>query len=105
MQLKNINKEVGYLGPNERIIYVRDDQNMVLQEDRNVPFWMTPQERISTKFSQYDNMQLKDKTNDKLLGIIKIAGVDSSVVEENRVGQMQDIDLKNYIYAIKIIRK
>ena len=66
---------------------------------------MTPQERISTKFSQYDNMQLKDKTNDKLLGIIKSAGVDSSVVEENRVGEMQDIDLKNYIYAIKIIRK
>ena len=54
---------------------------MVFQDGGNEPLWMTPQERVSTKFSQYDEMQLKDKTKAELLGNLKISGMDISVVK------------------------
>ena len=53
MHPTKINQEVGYLGPHENIIEVGDDQHMVLQEGSDIPFWMTPQDCVGTKFSQY----------------------------------------------------
>ena len=53
---KDINKEVGCLGPHKKIIEVGDEPHIVFQEGSNVPFWITPQERVVTKFSQYDDM-------------------------------------------------
>ena len=65
-----IKQEVGYLGPHEWIIEVGDEKHMVFQEGDNVPLWMTPQERVDKKFSQYDWTKLKDKTNAELLSNI-----------------------------------
>ena len=56
MQTTNIKQEVGHIGPHEKIIEVGDEKHMVLQEDGDLPFWMTPQELVDTKFSQYDEL-------------------------------------------------
>ena len=56
MHQTKIKQEVGYLGLHEKIIEVQDDNHMVFQDGGNEPLWMTPQERVSTKFSQYDEM-------------------------------------------------
>ena len=61
MHPTKINREVGYLGPHEKIIDVGDKQHMVLQDGGNRPFWMTPKELVATKFIQYDYMLLKYK--------------------------------------------
>ena len=66
---------------------------------------MTPQEHISTNYSHYDDPPLKYNTKDKLLGNIKCAGVDMSIVKEDSVFEMQDIDRENLISVTKIIRK
>ena len=55
MHPTNIKQEVGYLGPHEQIIEVGDDNAMVFQEGSNVTFCMTPQERVATNFSHYDD--------------------------------------------------
>ena len=55
MHPTNTNQEVGYLGPNEKKFDVGDWQYMILQEGSDVPFWINPQECISTKFSQYND--------------------------------------------------
>ena len=78
---------------------------MVFQEGSDVPLWMTPQERVATKFSQYNEPQLKDKTKAYLLGNIKSYGVDISVVKEERVGGMQDISRKKMISVTKRMGK
>ena len=63
---------------------------MVFQEGDDVPLCMTPQEFTSTKFSHYDELQLKDKTKDELLCRLKRGGVDMYVVEGQIVGKLQD---------------
>ena len=78
---------------------------MLFQWEDILPFWMTPQERLAKKFSQYDELQLEDKTKDELLGNLKSAGVDISVVCGKRVGYLQDIYYKNLISVTNIIRK
>ena len=50
----NIKQEVGYLGPQEQIIEVGDEQHMVFQEGGDVPFYMTSQKSIDTNISHYD---------------------------------------------------
>ena len=52
----NIKQEVGCLGPHEKVLEVGDENNMLSQEGGNVPIWMTPQERVATKFSQCDEL-------------------------------------------------
>ena len=101
----NIKQEVGCLGPHEKILEVGDENNMLYQEGGNVPIWMTPQERVATKFSQCDELQLKNNTKAQLLGNIKSSGVDISVVKEKRVGDLQDIPCKILISVKNIIRK
>ena len=88
---KNINYDFDYLGPHEIIIQVGYQQHIIFQEGNDVPLWMTPQELLATKFSQYDEPQLKDKTNAELLGNLKSARVDISVVKGKRAGELQDI--------------
>ena len=78
---------------------------MVLLQGGDLPFWITSQERLDTKFSQYDEMQLKDKKNAELISNIESADVDISVFKGNRVGDLQDIYCKKYISVKKIIRK
>ena len=51
MHPTNINQEVDCLGPHEKIIEVGYDNHMLFQEGGNVIFWITPQERVDTKFS------------------------------------------------------
>ena len=68
---------------------------MLFQEGGDAPFWMNTQERVDTKFSQYDDPQLKDNKKAELLGNIKSAGVDVSVVNGKRLGELQDISRKN----------
>ena len=58
---------------------------MIFQEGGDVPFWMTPQERVATKFSQYDEPQLKDKTKDEFIGNLKSSGVGIYVLKWNIV--------------------
>ena len=55
---------------------------------------MTQQERISTKFSQNDNPQLKDKTKAELFDDLKSGGVGISVVKWEMVGDLKDISVK-----------
>ena len=74
---------------------------MVFQEGGNVPFWMKPQYRISMKFRQCDETQLKDNTKAELLGNLNSAGMHISVVRGNRVGYMQDIYHEKYISVTK----
>ena len=76
MQQTNIKQEFGYLGPHDRIPEVGDDKHMLFQQVSGVSFWMTPQERVYTKFSQYDKMQLKYNTKAELL---ESSGMDMSV--------------------------
>ena len=64
----NIKQKVGCLVPHEHILEVCDEQHMIFQEGDDVTFWITPQERIVTKFSQCDDPQLKDKTKADFLG-------------------------------------
>ena len=64
---------------------------MALQDDGDVPFWITPQEHVVTNFSQCYEPQLKDKTEAGLIGNIKSAGIDISILKGKRVGQLQDI--------------
>ena len=78
---------------------------MALQDDGDVPFWITPQERVVTKFSQCYEPQLKDKTEAELIGDIKSAGIDISIVKGNRVGQLQDVSHEKTIYVTKRIMK
>ena len=56
VHLKQINQEVGYLVLHEIIIAVGDENHMVFQEGSDSSLWMTPQERVATKFSQYDEL-------------------------------------------------
>ena len=53
---KSTKQIVGYLVPNDLIHEVMDEHNIVFQEVINVLFCMTPQERVATKFSQYDEL-------------------------------------------------
>ena len=78
---------------------------MLFQEGRYIPLWTTPQEHVATKFGQYDDMQLKDKTDSELLGNLKRAGVYIYVVKGNRVGDMQDIYCKKMISVTNRISK
>ena len=91
MHPTNTNQEVGYLGPHERIIEVEYEKHMVFQEGGNVQFWNNPQDCVVTKFSQYDEPQLKDKTKSKLHGNRKSDGVDISIVKGKRVVNMHNI--------------
>ena len=95
MHPPDIKQEIGYLSPNEIITEVGDEKIMVFQEGGDVPLWKTTQERVATKFSQYDDTQLKDKKKSELIGNLNSAGVDISVVKGKRVGYMQDISRKN----------
>ena len=78
---------------------------MLLQDGSDVPLWMTPQERGSNKFSQYDDKSLKDNKKDELIGNIKSTGIYISVVKGKRVGDLQDISRDNYISVTNIISK
>ena len=78
---------------------------MLLKDSNNVPLCMTSQESVVTKFSQYDEPQLKDKTKAELLGDIKSDCVDISIVKGNRVGEMHYIFHKNPISVTNRIMK
>ena len=67
---------------------VGDEQHMVLQEGGNVSLWIAPQEGIVTKVIQCYDMQVKDKTKNEVIGNLKSAGVDSSVVKGKMVGYL-----------------
>ena len=56
MHPTKIKQVVGCFGPNKQIIEVGGDPHMVSQEGGNVPFWITPQGRVVTKFSQCDEL-------------------------------------------------
>ena len=77
---------------------------MLFQESGDVPFWVNPQEHVATNSSHYDYPQLKYKTKAQLLGNIKSSGVDIYVVKDKKVGELQDIPLKNQISVTKRIR-
>ena len=64
---------------------------MVFQEGRNGPFWMTPKQHVTMKFSQYDEPSLKYNTKYELLGDIKISMVGMYVVKGKKVGDLQGI--------------
>ena len=100
-----IKQEVGYLCLYKIIIEVGNGQHMVFQEGSDVPFCMTPQERVAAKFIQYDEAQLKDKTKAELSVNIKSAGMDISVVKKNRLGKMQGISREKIISVTTRIRK
>ena len=102
MHPTNIKQEVGYFGPHEKIIEIGDQKHIIFQEGGYVTFWMNPQEFIDTKFSQYDDPQLKDKTKADSISNIKSAGVDISVVKGKKVGNLQDVSRKNSFYVTKI---
>ena len=55
IHLTKIKQEVGYIGPHEKIIEVGYEMHMLFQEGDNIPSWMTTQERVATKFGQYDD--------------------------------------------------
>ena len=78
---------------------------MIFQEGGNGTFWMTPQERVGTKFSHYDDMPLKYNIKDELLGNLESAGVYMTVVKGKRVGELQDIYREKLISVTNIIRK
>ena len=86
MHPTNIKNKVGYLGPHEKILDVGYKKHVVLQEGGDVPLWMNPQERVSTKFDHYNDMSLKDNTKSELLGKIKSTGVGMSVMKGKKVG-------------------
>ena len=98
MHSTNIKQEVGYLGPHEQIIEVGDEKHIVFQEGSVLLFIMTPQQHVATKSSQYDESQLKDKTKYELLGNLKSAGADISVVNAKRVCKLQYIPYKFFIF-------
>ena len=98
MHPKNINQNFGYLGPYDRIIEVGDDNHMVFQEGGDVIFWIDPQERVDMKFSQFGDLQLKQNTKSELLGNLKSAGVDISIVKVEMLGQLQYITHQNDIH-------
>ena len=56
MHPTNTKQEFDYLGPYERILEEVGEKHVLFQERSGVPFWMTPQERVATKFSQYDEL-------------------------------------------------
>ena len=66
---------------------------------------MNLQEIVVTKFSQYDDPQLKDKTKDELLGNIKSDSVDISVMKGNMVGDIQVVSYSKMISITMLIRK
>ena len=78
---------------------------MVLKEGVHGPFWMTPQERVAMKFSQYDKPQLKDNKNAALLGNNKTSNMDMYAVKGNRLGKLKDIARENSISITNKIRK
>ena len=90
----NTNQDVGYLGPHEKILEIGDEQNMVFQEGDDVSLWTTPQKRSAMKFSQYYVPQLTDKKQAELLGYLKSAGVNISILKGNKVGELKDIACK-----------
>ena len=67
---------------------------MLINQGCNALLQMTQQERISTKFSQNDNPQLKDKTKAELFDDLKSGGVGISVVKWEMVGDLKDISVK-----------
>ena len=94
-------EEVGYLGHHYKIPEVGDEKHILFQDGADVPLRMTPQEHLATKFSQYDDPQLKYKAEDELLGNLKSDGVDIYIMKWKRVGELQDSSLKNYNYVTK----
>ena len=48
--------------PTWKIIEIGDAQHILFQEGGDWPLWMTPQECVATKFSQYGEQYLKDNT-------------------------------------------
>ena len=105
MHATNINQVVGYLVLHEKIIDEGYSRHMLFQEDSDVPFFMAPQERVSTKFSKYDEPQLKDNTKDNFLGNLKSYCVYISVVKGKKVGELQYISRKNPISVTMTISK
>ena len=89
MHATKIKQKVGNLGPHEKILEVGDDNHMLSQEGSDAPLWMNPQDRVSKKFSQYDEPQFKDKTKSELLGNLRIAGVDIYLEKEKRTVSMR----------------
>ena len=75
---------------------------MLLQDGSDVPLWMTPQQRVATNFSQYDDTYVKDKTKYELLSNLKSADVNISVEKVKGVGELQDIYHRNLIYVTNI---
>ena len=76
--------------------YEVGDYNYVFfQQGGDVSLWTTPQERISTKFSQYDKPWLNYKNKAKLLVNLKSAGVDIYLVKRRRAGDLQYVSRKN----------
>ena len=63
------------------MIEVGDDNHMLFQEVSDVTFWITSKERVVTKLSQYDELQLKYNTKSDILVNLKIYGLDISVVK------------------------
>ena len=68
---------------------------MIFQNGGDVLLWITTQQRAVKEFSQGDDTQLKYNVKYGLLGNIKSAHVDISVLNENGVCQLQGIDHKN----------
>ena len=78
---------------------------MVFQEGGNGQFWVNPQERVATKFINYDDLLLKYKTKSDLLDNLKIFLVDMSVLKGERVGELQDISHEILTSVTNIINK
>ena len=78
---------------------------MVVQQGGGVLLYMTPQERVDMKFSEFDEPSLKYNTNTELIGNIKITGMDMYVVKLKRVGELQDVSCENFISVKNIMWK
>ena len=66
---------------------------------------MTPQEHVATKFSHYNELSLKYKTQAELPVNLKISSIYMSVVKGKRVGDIRDNGHENLISLRKITSK
>ena len=78
---------------------------MVLKDNNDGPFWMTPEERESKRHSQFDEPTNASKTNFDLLRDLQKSGISMTGLKGNRVGYMQDLATIINFATVKRVKK
>jgi hypothetical protein len=105
MHSTKIKAEKGYLGKYQRTLNVGDVQHMVFQEGDEGPFWLTPEQRLATKHSEYHGIETKDKTKSELFRDLREKGVQPIGMKGRKVLELKEMAREKGIELTKQVRR